>query len=80
LAAPRSNAAAQARGHFFLGGNGYAAWLGLMRESLQSNSYVNAFPIISGSTQLQESFSVNQIRSRIIDNNGKGNEKRVDFF
>jgi hypothetical protein len=69
-----------APGASFPGWNGYAAGMGFMRESLQSNNYINAGPIIWGGTQPYESISITQVLSRIIDNNGKGNKKRVDFF
>jgi hypothetical protein len=54
--------------------------VGLINASFQRNNGRNAFFIIQSRPQLYKSTPVNQMVSRIIDNNGRGNKKRVDFF
>ena len=51
-----------------------------MSKSLQSKNYINVFPVISGRTQLYESFSVNQMLSRLIDKEGKVMKKELIFY
>jgi len=75
-----SNNAAQALSHFspykLLG----CMVLGLIDASLSRNYYRRLFFIILSRPQLYESFSMNHLIRRIIDNNGRDNKKRVDFF
>lgn len=54
--------------------------LGLVNASLQRNNYCNAFFIIHSSPQLYKSLSLNQMISRIIDNNGRDDKNKLIFL
>jgi len=54
--------------------------LGLVNVSLQRNNYLNAFFIIQSRPQLYKSLSLNQMISRIIDNNGRDDKKKLIFL
>jgi len=53
---------------------------GLIKASLPRNNERNAFFIIQSRPQLYKRLSGNQLTSRIIDNNGRGNEKKELLF
>ncbi len=54
--------------------------LGLVNVSLQRNNYRKIFFIIQSGPQLYKSLSVNQMMSRIIDNNARVNKKELIFL
>ena len=54
--------------------------LGLVNVSLQRNNYRNAFFIIQSRPQLYKSLPLNQLISRIIDNNGRDDKKKLIFL
>jgi hypothetical protein len=54
--------------------------LGLVNASFQRNNYRNAFFIIQSRPQLYKGLSLNQMVSRIIDNNGRDDKKKLIFW
>jgi len=54
--------------------------LRLINVSLQRNNYLNAFFIIQSRPQLYKGLSLNQLISRIIDNNGRDDKKKLIFL
>jgi hypothetical protein len=54
--------------------------LKLINVSLQRNNYLNAFFIIQSRPQLYKGLALNQLISRIIDNNGIDDKKKLIFL